>query len=242
MNVACRNPPYTAAKTTITRCRKPVNAKLWPRRNATQVEAAMAARESQNGSPGTRRTFKFEAQVRTSLSHTCLAGSSRPGLVQKRCMHVPTSQFQLAHKLHFAQLESLIDNNPADLRLELELPIFLADLRGQRKQIDHDQAVFPLEHLHADRPHILFPLALQGGQVLQSFAQFFGIALEIGAGNAVDGDAIAFALQRGRLDLVRFELRELNRESAFPTQFQCNGLGKRPGAAVIASGAREDIR
>src|ERR1035438_10544848 len=81
----------------------------------------MVARESQNGSPGTRRTFKFEAQVRTSLSHTCLAGSSRPGLVQKRCMHVPTSQFQLAHKLHFAQLESLIDNNPADLRLELDV-------------------------------------------------------------------------------------------------------------------------
>lgn len=43
------------------------------------------------------------------------------------------SKFQLAHKLHFAQIEDLRDNNPADLRLELELPIFLADFSGQWK-------------------------------------------------------------------------------------------------------------
>src|ERR1039458_9255724 len=78
---------------------------------------------------------------------------------------------------------------------------------------------------------------------LFSFAQ--GDAARICFASSSVHSAAGLLFQTGsaamRLDLVRFELRELNRESAFPTQFQCNGLGKRPGAAVIASGAREDI-
>ncbi len=109
------------------------------------------------------------------------------------------------------------EDNPTDLRLELDSSIFLADFRRQGKQIDYDRAFFPLEHLNPDRPHILFPLALQSGKILQGLAQLFGSALEIAAGNAVDGDAIAVAVQRGRFDLVRFQFREPNRKSALPT-------------------------
>jgi hypothetical protein len=92
----------------------------------------------------------------------------------------------------------------------------LADFGRQRKQIDYDHVNFPLEHLNPDRPHILFPIALQSSKALQGLAQLFGTALETAPRNAIDGDAIAVAL-RGRFDFVQSQFRKPNRKSVLPT-------------------------
>ena len=92
------------------------------------------------------------------------------------------------------------------------------------------------------RFHVLHAHAPQRGQILQRLAQSLGIVLEIGSGDAVHGYAVTVARQCRRFNRVRLQLRQLDRESAFPTQFSRDGLGKRADAAVVASRARENIR
>ena len=70
------------------------------------------------------------------------------------------SKFEIALEQHLPNVESLKHSNAADSRFEIDKPIFPGDFSGQRKQVDDNQAVFPLEDFDAGWFHILFPRTL----------------------------------------------------------------------------------
>ena len=59
--VACQKPPYTAAKTTMTRCRNPVKAKVCPTRKDPHVHTATPTRARPPGSAGKSFFLDFHA-------------------------------------------------------------------------------------------------------------------------------------------------------------------------------------
>src|SRR5580658_10851862 len=66
---------------------------------------------------------------------------------------------QLTLEHHFPRIEILREAKPADSRGEFDQPVLLRKFGGERKQVDYNQSVLPLENLHARRLDVVLPFA-----------------------------------------------------------------------------------
>src|SRR5579864_3736178 len=113
------------------------------------------------------------------------------------------------------------------------------DLRGPRKKVHDNRAVFPQQDLDAGRLQIFLPIALDGCLVLQLVGELFRVIVDHPARNSIKRECVEIFVQRGSADLASLEFSLADGERAFPAKSKCGSrLTRIGGATLVCAGAR----